>query len=161
MAAKQKEIKAILRPLVRSLETGLGKNLIAIVLFGSRARGAARKTSDWDLFILARSLPSSVIERYSYLRRLCANGPEEGISFLAKTLGEFEQGFPSFYLDLALDGVILFDSGGYMQAKLKRIREITKQAGLRRERISGGFFWDWEKYPETEWEISWQGFEVK
>jgi len=70
------------------------------------------------------------------------------------------KGFPSFYLDLALDGVILYDTDGYMETKLRRIREIIKETGLKRERIPGGCFWDWKKYPGPDWEISWKGFEV-
>jgi hypothetical protein len=161
MAAEGKKVKEILRPLVRSLQKGLGENLIAVVFFGSRARGAGRSSSDWDLFVLARSLPPAPLRRYSYLRRLCDKGPKEGVSFLAKTQREFEEGFPSFYLDLALDGVILFDTGGYIEAKLKQIKEIINEAGLKRKRIPGGFFWDWKKYPGHEWEISWKGFEVR
>jgi predicted nucleotidyltransferase len=158
MAAKK--IKEALRSLVESVQDGLGQNLLAVVLFGSRARGEQRKASDWDIFVLARSLPVSPMKRYGQLRALCNGEPEGGVSFLAKTQREFEEGFPSFYLDLALDGVILFDTDGYMQARLQRIKEIIKETGLRRERIPGGFFWDWKKYPGPQWEISWKGFEA-
>lgn len=160
MAAKEKKVREVLRPLVESLQEAMGRNLIAVMLFGSRARGKTRKASDWDIFVLAHSLPLSPMKRYGYLRGVCNDGLEGGVSFLAKTKEEFEAGFPSFYLDLALDGMILFDTGGYMEAKLKRIRQIIKEAGLRRERIAGGFFWDWKKYPGPEWEITWRGFEV-
>ena len=34
-----------------------------------------------------------------------------------------------------------------------------KETGLKRERIPGGFFRDWKKYPGPDWEISWKGFE--
>lgn len=101
------------------------------------------------------------MKRYGYLRGLCDEYLAGGISFLAKAQREFEGGFPSFYFDLALDGVILYDTNGYMQEKLSRIREIIKEAGLKRVRIHGGFFWDWKKHPqETEWEISWKGFQT-
>ena len=159
MTAKGKKIKEALRPLVESLRDGMGQNLIALVLFGSRSRGAQRRASDWDIFVLARSLPVSPMKRYARLRSLRNEEPEGGVSFLAKTQIEFEEGFPSFYLDLALDGVILYDTGGYMEAKLERIKEIIKETGLKRERIPGGFFWDWKKYPGPDWEISWKGFE--
>lgn len=160
MAAKGKKIKLALRPLLESLQVGLGQNLIALVLFGSRARTEQRKASDWDIFVLVRSLPASPIKRYAQLRALCNGEPEGGVCFLVKTQREFEAGFPSFYLDLALDGVILYDSDEYMQTKLRRIRKIIKESGLRRESIPGGFFWDWKKYPGPEWEISWKGFEA-
>ncbi len=161
MAAKEKKVEQVLRPLVESLKAGLGQNLIAVVLFGSRARGETRKVSDWDLFLLARSLPTSPMKRYAYVRGLSRVPLEGGISYLAKTQREFEEGFPSFYLDLALDGIILYDTAGYMEAKLRRIREIIRETGLKRERIPGGFFWNWKKYPGPEWEISWEGFEVE
>ncbi len=158
--AARKKIRERLRPLVERLREVLGENLVALVLFGSRARGEQRRTSDWDIFVLARSLPVSPMKRYVQLRSLRKEEPEGGVSFLAKTQTEFEAGFPSFYLDLALDGVILYDTDGYMEAKLRRIREIIKETGLKRERIPGGFFWDWKKYPGTDWEISWKGFQV-
>jgi len=161
MAAKKKKVKETLGPLVESLRKGLGQNLIALVLFGSRARGESRNASDWDIFVLARSLPLLPMKRYGSLRGLCDEYLEGGVSFLAKTQKEFEEGFPSFYLDLALDGVILYDTKGYMQEKLGRIREIITEAGLKRVRIHGGFFWDWKKHPqEAEWEISWKGFQA-
>ncbi|MFQ5828624.1 MAG: nucleotidyltransferase domain-containing protein [Candidatus Methylomirabilia bacterium] len=159
-AGKEKKIKEALRSLVESLHEGMAQNLIALVLFGSRARGETLKASDWDIFVLARSLPVSPMKRYTRLRTLCKEELDGGVSFLAKTQREFEEGFPSFYLDLALDGVILFDTDGYMEARLSRVREIIKEAGLKRNKISGGFFWDWKKYPASpEWEISWAGFE--
>ena len=160
MAAKGKKIREALRPLVESLREGMGQNLIALVLFGSRARGEQRRASDWDIFVLASSLPVSPMKRYAGLRSLRNEESDGGVSFLAKTQMEFEEGFPSFYLDLALDGLILYDTDGYMEAKLRRIREIIKETGLIRERIPGGFLWEWKKYPGPDWEISWKGFEV-
>ena len=160
MAAKEKKVKEVLRPLVHSLQTGSGRNLMALVLFGSRSRGEARKGSDWDIFLLCRSLPSSPMKRYAHLRELCKEDLKIGVSFLAKTKREFEEGFPSFYLDLALDGMILYDADGYMEAKLRRIRDIIKESGLKREKIPGGFFWDWKKHPGPVWEIDWKGFKA-
>ncbi|MBI4523631.1 MAG: nucleotidyltransferase domain-containing protein [Deltaproteobacteria bacterium] len=161
MAAKEKKVEQALRSLVGNLKAGLGRNLIAVVLFGSRARGEEQRESDWDIFILARSLPTSPMKRYACVRGMSKAPLEGGVSYLAKTQREFEEGFPSFYLDLALDGIILYDTKGYMQAKLKRIQEIIEEAGLKRERIPGGFFWDWKEYPGgREWEISWKGFEA-
>jgi hypothetical protein len=56
--------------------------------------------------------------------------------------------------------VVFYDTDRYLEAKLRRIRKIIKESGLRRERIPGGYFWDWKKYAEPDWEISWKGFEL-
>lgn len=48
MAAQEEKVRKILHPLVESLRQGLGQNLIAVVLFGSRARGEATVESDWE-----------------------------------------------------------------------------------------------------------------
>jgi len=45
-----------------------------------------------------------------------------------------------------------------MRGRLNRSRDLIREAGLKRERISGGFFWDWEQPPGAKWEISWEGF---
>jgi len=158
VAAQEEKIEETLRPLIECLREGLGQNLIALVLFGSRARGEATPESDWDIFLVAESLPSSPLKRYALFGKLVPGNLKGEVSFLAKTRKEFAGGVPSFYLDLALDGVILYDTEGYMQGRLNRIRGIIKEAGLKRERINGGFFWDWEQTPGAEWEISWEGF---
>ena len=111
MAANGKKIKEVLRPLVESIREGMGQNLIAMVLFGSRARGEQRRSSDWDIFVLARSLPVSPMKRHAQLQSFHRDEADGGVSFLAKTQIEF------------------------------------KETGLKRERIPGGFFWDWKKYP--------------
>jgi hypothetical protein len=41
-----KKTKQALRPVVKSLREALGENRIALVLFGSRARGEQRRASD-------------------------------------------------------------------------------------------------------------------
>jgi predicted nucleotidyltransferase len=44
---------------VARIHQALGDNLVAIVLFGSYAKGTAREASDLDLLVVARTLPSS------------------------------------------------------------------------------------------------------
>jgi uncharacterized protein len=50
------------------LKGGLGDKLIAVVLFGSRARGDANEDSDWDLLLIARDLPERVLRRHLWLK---------------------------------------------------------------------------------------------
>ncbi|NUO81152.1 nucleotidyltransferase domain-containing protein [candidate division KSB1 bacterium] len=143
--------------LVACFQQHLGENLVALVLFGSRARGEARPESDYDLFLLARQLPERRFERVLFVRRIIAGQFAEKLAFTARTPEEFERGFPSLYLDLGLDGILLYDSQGYMAAKLQRIREIITQAGLQRKKLGDQMSWDWQKPPRGPWEITWEG----
>src|SRR4051794_206433 len=45
---------------VSALQAALGDRLVAVVLFGSRARGDAHLDSDWDLLVLAEGLPEGL-----------------------------------------------------------------------------------------------------
>jgi len=77
---------------------------------------------------------------------------------LLKTPEEFESYFPSLYLDIGLDGVVLYDRDGYTARKIERVREIIDQTGLFREPDNGNWYWDWKQPPEPRWEITWEGF---
>jgi len=62
------------------------------------------------------------------------------------------------YLDIGLDGIILYDPEGYMASKLACIREIIEEAGLYRVRRDGELMWLWKRQPAPHWAIEWDGF---
>ena len=84
-----KNQEAILSQLVTALQEGLGEHLVAVVLYGSRARGQAREASDWDLFIIATDLPTRPWERHLLLKRFLPVAYRGAVSLLAKTPQEF------------------------------------------------------------------------
>lgn len=79
-----------LSPVVSALRQGLGDNLVAVVLFGSRARGEATEASDWDVLVIARQLPSSFFQRHVQLKSLLPVEWRAPVSLLARTPEEFE-----------------------------------------------------------------------
>jgi Nucleotidyltransferase domain len=148
---------AELHPVVEALINGLPGTLWGVVLFGSAARAEATETSDLDLLVVADDLPEAFGERVRLLRRLAPTPLRGKIALIAKTRNEFEAGFPSYYLDLGLDGIVLYDQEWYMEGKIERIRELIEVAGLTRRRIDHGFVWRWREPPAGHWRIDWSG----
>ncbi|HXF06451.1 MAG TPA: nucleotidyltransferase domain-containing protein [Blastocatellia bacterium] len=141
---------------VDALKAGLGENLVAVALFGSRARGDERPGSDWDLFVLADRLPEHPLDRQTYLKAMLPLRLATKVSLLAKAPKEFESDLLPVYLDIASDAIILFDPQGYLSAKLQEVREITQRVGLKRRRLNGEWIWDWVTPPRGIWEVNWR-----
>jgi uncharacterized protein len=141
---------------VEALRKGLGERLIAVVLFGSRARGDALADSDWDLLVLAENLPENPFDRQLFFGRLMPSHVAAAIVVLAKTPKEFEAYLPSLYLDIALDGQILYDPSGYATDRLATLRRLIQEAGLYRKRSEAGDTWEWEKEPTGPWAVEWK-----
>ncbi len=139
---------------VAALRAALGERLVAVVLFGSRARGDAKPESDWDLLVIAEGLPERTMARHSFLRKILPPDAA-GVSLLAKTPQEIESYLPSLYFDIALDGKILYDPRGFAAAKLNYLRELIERTGLFREQTAAGDIWRWRKQPVGEWELAW------
>jgi hypothetical protein len=78
------------------------------------------------------------------------------VSLLAKTPEEFMSGLPDLYLDIALDGVILYDTDGFMEERLRSLRALIRREGLRREREGGDLIWRWRQSPSPDWSLEWE-----
>src|SRR5215210_9395173 len=142
--------------IVSGLREGLGDDLLAVVLFGSRARGEARESSDWDFLVIARDLPERTLERIFRLKKMLPTLYRGEVSLLAKTPEEFMAGLPDLYLDIALDGVILYDTDGYMTERLEFLRALIRRKGLRREKEGRDLIWRWEQPPGPDWSLEWE-----
>ncbi|MFA0783993.1 nucleotidyltransferase domain-containing protein [Fervidibacter sacchari] len=140
---KSTSVTEILDPVVQALRAGLGERLIAIVLFGSRARGEATKDSDWDLLVIANGLPEGFMERNFMLKRLLPSEWRGNVCFLVRTPSELENRLASLHLDIALDGKILYDPFGFAARWLEKLRDFIGETGLVRERVEFGEEWLW------------------
>jgi len=149
-------LKRELDPVIDALQGGLGEGLVAVVLYGSRARGEANVESDWDLLVIAQDLPERHIERNRELKDILPQEWRGIISILAKTPEEFEAVLPSLYLEIALDGQILYDPQGYAALQLQKLRRLIISKGLRRERQGEDLVWKWESFPGFGWSLAWE-----
>ena len=145
------------RHVADALARALGDCLWGVVLFGSAARGEATDASDLDILVVAGELPEKFTSRMRQVRALVPARLRSRTSLIARTRDEFERAFPSYYLDLALDGVVLAEREGYMTRQLQRLREIAQAAGLQRSRTPAGFAWRWTTRPAGHWRIDWSG----
>lgn len=148
---------SIFETLIKTFVCQLGEGLISLVLFGSHARGEGSAKSDMDIFLLAENLPDHPFERQIFLRKIIPKEFPLQVSLYAKTVKEFERDFPAIYLDIAVDGLILFDKDNYAVKKLERIREIIKNASMKRIKKFRYLLWKWENQPESGWCIDWSG----
>ncbi len=138
------------------LKEGLGEDLVAVVLFGSRARGEAREGSDWDVLVIANSLPGRTLERAIWLKRMLPAAYRGEISLLASTPEEFMSSLPDLYLDIASDGVILYDTDDFMAERLRSLQGLIHRKGLRREREDRDLVWRWRETPSPDWSLEWE-----
>jgi len=129
-----------------ALKQNLGDGLVSVILFGSRARGEAHENSDWDLLIVARDLPSRHLKRHIQLKEFLPATWRGEVTVLAKTPQEFEAYLPSLFLDIALDGIILYDTDDYAREKMTALKHFIQDQGLHRERIGHDWLWRWERF---------------
>ena len=74
MTLQLKNENQILQELMDSCKKIIGKNLKAIVLFGSRASGTAKKYSDFDVLIIADDIPQDWRQRDAIILNLDRHG---------------------------------------------------------------------------------------
>lgn len=152
----KKQIHQALSPVVAALRQGLGDKLVAVVLFGSRARGDATQASDWDLLVIARHLPSRFFQRHIQLKMLLPVEWRAKVSLLARTPEEFDAYLTSLMLDIALDGIVLDDPEGYATERLAALRRLIERKGLQRKQTGKDFVWTWERFPGFDWSLEWE-----
>ncbi|MEM2186292.1 MAG: nucleotidyltransferase domain-containing protein [Thermofilaceae archaeon] len=147
----QEPYRSILLELVRALQRRLGSSLVSVVVFGSVARGEARRDSDIDLLIVVEGLPRSRFRRQDIfmevegeLQPLIEEAEKLGYTIefspILKTPEEAARGSP-LYLDMVEDAVILYDKGGFFQGILKRLAKRLEALGA--ERVKYGKLWYW------------------
>jgi hypothetical protein len=78
------------------------------------------------------------------------------VAILAKTPAEFESYLSSLFLDIALDGIILYDSQDYMAGRLARLQRLIRDQGLLRTQMQRDLVWRWQRFPGFNWSLDWE-----
>ncbi|MHA1403451.1 MAG: nucleotidyltransferase domain-containing protein [Candidatus Helarchaeota archaeon] len=106
-----------------------GRDIVAILIFGSLARGEARFTreyySDVDLLIISRDLPEKIFYRKLYTAKL-SKSLGSGIHMI-----KLINGHRAFFFEIIKYGRILYEQDQFF-TKLKRsIEKIIKEKGIK------------------------------
>jgi hypothetical protein len=156
MAEHEQVVREVAERYASALQDLLGDALVAVVLFGSAARGEAKAISDIDLLVVADDLPARRLARHERVRPadeavqadlagLRKTGIFVDLHVLLKTPGE-AAGLRPLYLDLVEDAVILYDRGGFFAGVLARLRASLDRLGARR--LSRGHLRYWDLKPD-------------
>ena len=152
------EVQQICDRAVEVLKNIFGDDFKALALFGSAAREEETEYSDIDLFAIIENIPQSHFKRSTLFNRISALNFKRRMLILSKTEREFISHFPSLYLDLDLDGHVLYDRNDFLRARFNKIKNLIKQAELSRKRLNENIVWKFKNKPKSGWELTWDGY---
>jgi len=143
--------RQLLGKLVKILEERFGDDLVSLVVYGSVARGEARRDSDVDLLIVVRNLPRSKFARQDLFieveeeleedfKRLEAEGYHIDFSPILLTPEEAARTRP-IYLDMVEDAVILYDRGGFFAGVIAKLKARLQELGAQRVKLGKRWYW--------------------
>ena len=76
------------------------------------------------------------------------------MSLLAKTPEEFMCNLPDLYLDIALDGIVLYDTDECVAKRLRFLKALIRRKRLRREAEDGDLIW--RQPTASGWSLEWE-----
>jgi len=127
--------------------------LRSFALYGSVARGTAKRNSDVDVLLVSDDFRGSIGRRIEELMSveeslgdeiewLHGKGVRAGLSFYPLRVSEAER-LPDLFLDLTEDAIILYDEGRLLERLLLELRLRLMKDGAERVYLDGGeWFWD-------------------
>ena len=142
-----------------ALRQRLGDDLLAVVLYGSVARGTAHLESDIDVLVVWRNAPSTYYDRlfvalavsdqiqsHPDAVALLGEVPYAQLGFLI--LSETEAGQNRYiYLDMTEEAIILYERDRFFTQRLAEMRARLAELGSRRVRLPDGT-WYWDLKPD-------------
>jgi predicted nucleotidyltransferase len=143
--------RTLVSELLKALLEVWGDNLVALVVFGSVARGDTRRDSDIDLLIIGYNLPKSRFRRLDLfeeaekrvepvLEELWATGYYVDFSPIILSTEEAKRHRP-IYLDMVIDAVIVYDRNWFFKSILDDLARKLNALGAERKRIGKLWYW--------------------
>jgi predicted nucleotidyltransferase len=132
--------------------------LTSICLYGSVARGTARRDSDVDLLVVSDDFSGSLASRVERVlqelerkvsgevERLRKYGVDTELSIYPLRREEVSR-LPPILLDLTEDGIVLYDEGSFLERTLTRLKARLSELNARRVFI-GEDSWYWDLKPD-------------
>lgn len=136
----------MLRGLMSCLFRHFGERLLSVIVFGSVARGTPSLNSDIDVLVVVKDWDKSVLERAEEVAGVEAHlsplrnklwlkhGMLAPIQFLTLDSADADRMRP-LYLDMSVDGIILFDRNQFMRSVLERLKKRLEELGARRVQL--------------------------
>ncbi len=156
----QEEYRELIHDFTEILKSYFKEDLVSVVLFGSVARGTAKKDSDIDICIVVKELPQSRYQRHKIISPLLSRlregrtydllfkkGYLPEITTVLYTKEEIKETRPIF-LDMAEEAVILLDDGSF-KAKIDELKARLKQLGSQKIYLEDGSYF-WRLKPDAE-----------
>jgi HEPN domain-containing protein/predicted nucleotidyltransferase len=121
-------------------------DVLAAVLFGSRAEGREEPSSDTDLLVVAERICDKRHKRTEEILLVKESLPISGADILLLTPEEARSNFENhnpLFLDIAEEGILLFDETGSILQLMGETRRYIRKRGIRRYR--GGWMFPVEQ----------------
>lgn len=135
-----REIKTIA---TGSLLDRFGQDLEAVVLFGSCARMEAVERSDIDFFVVVQGLPKEPVRRryvvYDALTPVLRKFKRD-VSVIEVDAKDVGRQITSLLINIAHDGVVLYDRDGRIKSLFNKVKSAVKKAGLVRYKTCEGTY---------------------
>jgi len=153
MSYSFEDCRELIQEWLRLAQRMLGDRLVSACIYGSVARGEAKPNSDIDVLLVVRNLPEDIGSRIQLLspirrklrrskiyREYARRRLPRLISEVALTPEEVLK-HPPILLDIAYDGIIIYDRDRFLKKVLESLRRKLEALGAKRIKTKKGWYW--------------------
>jgi len=136
-----KKLKEKMTELIEKIKNSYNEHLLAIVLFGSAARGDFSQSSDIDLLLILKDSIASKRQRIlDFYEKVGYEFESHFLSPIILTKKEMKQ-FSSFYVGILKDCQVIYDNGNIVRELIKLIDEKKQKKEIIEKELKGTTYW--------------------